>query len=998
MQNHPLSPWARLQRRASKSARCAGTVMLLVVGVLLLVLIVGMTYMHVVQEDRRAGLTVDIDAIVLAQADLAGSKLIEDLGVGATGQHFADVHTNGTTNGTPDGLPDQEPYDYPGDEDKWLAATSPEGAGTSWPQVSMLGEGFWNGTASTDTTRTLTATNAVGAAKPSNGAADSDGDGIMDSKPEQAAIYSRGGLLFFAWARVEDMSSKANLNVWHSQVSAAGAYNATTNAPRWWYPGELDLGGFVNSIKSVNAQYTNVMTADMPGLMGARGTNTALPTPWGTTAGYRGHSWLLNSKFYENPQVPYAAANSLHLDSSGAFDPTNELELRHRNGLVYLDSEAPIEASGRARNLLRGNISSAESAWNDSVPGVSTIANYFTNEPRHQLTTYSGASIYRVPMAGDSSTPFWGKRDINKLLTSANAAANISSEISAVYSAGSPAWPPGVTTVAEFSDKLAVNIIDYADDDNLVTVRNGYAGFEALPAITEVYMQEPLIAAASPTPTGSAGSWTAQWDLAGTVGYAIEVRNPFSREISLQNVHLYVGGTSFGELSTIAGVATLAANDYIVLYRNSTGASANDDVSALIAGAAAKKVAITGTWPIGTFSNTVAVELRAEDQNGTVLTWAYSAAFGREAQGGALGGCDHPGPAAADVVGHTAHRRADYMGNGNGLNAMLMKTTETVFTAKAQRWTAYNRDVVVNLGVADKTAGGPANKVPVTEQYIVADRALLTAPAVPPILHVAELFHIPVLGTTSTETIADAWGNQTSVSAFTPQPGSTSTIAASVDYAVPHAVMLCDRLTTLSPREDGVDNDGDGTVDEADELLIPGTLNLNTAPEFLLDRVLPIGNTTIRQAYVDAIRAYRDTPGTTNRSAANYRSGRKGLAYVSEVYNLSALAAGNDFGRNGASDYNGASFGNIQGDFLANPAAGDDGAIDDAEEKSLVARWLGQTCSTRSDVYCAYILVRGYSPGNLTVPVTERRAAVLLDRSRVATQDDGVRVLGIVWY
>ena len=230
------------------------------------------------------------------------------------------------------------------------------------------------------------------------------------------------------------------------------------------------------------------------------------------------------------------------------------------------------------------------------------------------------------------------------------------------------------------------------------------------------------------------------------------------------------------------------------------------------------------------------------------------------------------------------------------------------------------------------------------------------------------------------------------------KPGSTATVAAGGDYAVPHAVLLVDRLTNMSPREDGVDNDGDGSTDEADEVFIPGSLNLNTAPEFLLDRVLPIGSSGIRQAYVDAIIAYRDTPNATNRTSGNYRNGRKGLAYVSEVYNLGALAASNDYGRNGGSDYNGASFGNIQGDFLANPTTGDDAIVDDVEEKSLVARWLGQTCSTRSDVYCAYILVRGYTPGNLTTPVTERRAAVLLDRSRVTSQGDGVRMLGVIWY
>ena len=991
--------FARLLRRATDPARSAGTVMLLVVGVLLLVLIVGMTYMHVVQEDRRAGLTVDIDAIVLAQADLVAVKLVDDLGIKSTGQHFAlDARNNATGAATADGIVDEEPYDYPGPLDKWLAATSPEGASTSWSQVSLLGEAFWNGTdSSTDTTQTLTATNAVGTSKASNGAADADGDGIIDSKPEEAAIATRGGLVFYAWTRVEDMSSKANINVWHSQISSAGAYDADMNAPRFWYPGELDLGGLVYAFTSVNAQYTNVMTADMPGLMAMRGVSGTLPTPWGiATAGRRGNSWLASGKFYGNPQGAYA---SLHLDSSGSFDPTNELELRHRNGLVYLDREAGIEASGRARNLLRGNVTSAETAWNDSVPGVSSIANYFTNEPRHQLTTYSGASIYRIPMSGDSSTPFYGKRDINQLLTGASPAAALASEIAKVYgSAPVSVLPPSTSSAAIFADQFAANIVDFADDDNQLTPYNGRYGMEALPFICEVYTQGEYAIAAGAADNGD-GTWDVTWELQGVAGFVIEIRNPFRKPIKLTDVHLVIGGTDWGDLSVLAGgKMTLAPDEKLMLYRNDGGgtnavtnlyATDPDLTNVAAAGAGA-----TNAWP--TNDGDVVVELRAEDQAAPATLISYSKTL--NAYGVPATITEASFSSGADPAGTQGWRYGTSLGNGDRLNTVTIQPSQFVADGRqATPATVYAPTEQLKIRVK---ANGPSGTIPTAEldrmQLIYADATNLGAASEPPIKSIAELYLVPVIGPSSTLTFAEQWGAATSSEDFLIDWDSSNTVSSSVDYDVPHAVLLVDRLTTLSPREDSVDNDGDGNVDESDELFVPGAINLNTAPEFMLDRILPIASGVKRLAAVDAILAYRDETGTNPRTASTYRNGRKGIAYVGEMINLGTLVGSlEDASENGNDNL---AVGGVTVDFLSNPTTGGDGIIDDAEEVAFIVRWLAQTCSTRSDVYCAYILVRGYTPGNLMTPVTERRAAVLLDRSRVVAEDDGVRVLGIIWY
>ena len=62
------------------------------------------------------------------------------------------------------------------------------------------------------------------------------------------------------------------------------------------------------------------------------------------------------------------------------------------------------------------------------------------------------------------------------------------------------------------------------------------------------------------------------------------------------------------------------------------------------------------------------------------------------------------------------------------------------------------------------------------------------------------------------------------------------------------------------------------------------------------------------------------------------------------------------------------------------------------EEKTLIARWLAQVGAVRSDVFTAYILVRGYR-GNASIPQTERRVMVIFDRSRVTNAGDPPRIL-----
>jgi hypothetical protein len=83
-------------------------------------------------------------------------------------------------------------------------------------------------------------------------------------------------------------------------------------------------------------------------------------------------------------------------------------------------------------------------------------------------------------------------------------------------------------------------------------------------------------------------------------------------------------------------------------------------------------------------------------------------------------------------------------------------------------------------------------------------------------------------------------------------------------------------------------------------------------------------------------------------------------------------------------------------------------AKDGPEEALARFQFLSQTLSTRSDLYAAYIYVRGYNastgaptnPGTNAAnpPVTSRRWIVIFDRSKVTKASDSVRILGTYQY
>ncbi|MEL7088981.1 MAG: hypothetical protein AAGL98_11170, partial [Planctomycetota bacterium] len=227
---------------------------------------------------------------------------------------------------------------------------------------------------------------------------------------------------------------------------------------------------------------------------------------------------------------------------------------------------------------------------------------------------------------------------------------------------------------------------------------------------------------------------------------------------------------------------------------------------------------------------------------------------------------------------------------------------------------------------------------------------------------------------------------------------------------ITYGAELLNRVTTLSPNNDGLDNDGDRRIDDDDEQLIPGRINLNTAGRDLLARALPFDrwsgagtggyadSSARKRALIDLIVGLRDDPDRSISGGVNRLSRREidraGLMWTGEL--LESLAGGqgslltldvpaSDQVLTASTDFNeyepgdGSTVGRGPSGTL-----GDDGLTDDREEMLWPLAALNQVASVRSDVYTAYVEVRGYPSTDFSAdPVEVYRLTAVFDRSVV---------------
>ncbi|MBI1373759.1 MAG: hypothetical protein GC159_13620 [Phycisphaera sp.] len=1009
--------------------RSRGSLLLLVVASLLFLLLLGLTYMEVAKQDRIATRNLyirrDLDLQLREIRDVIASRLKQDLGIddNSTPGTLTDDRFFDKNNG--DG---QESYDYPGPVDKWLAETIPS-SGTTFAQITLLGANYSAG-GTTQTGVNAQDVSAVnGQAITSEPRADADGDQLLDSKFEDAPIPMLHGVRYYMAVRIIDNSSLVNLNT-ALALSNGGTFGTTVNnAPRWWYPSEINAANMINGFTS--GSYGN-RNAEFAKLQAYRTGSATVPLPWGGAISQRADYWLNGPAVYGNTVLQSAGGRAYKLIAD------SEIELRHRfalkNSMIRSTLEERMTTTGDntvQSQFLRSDTTTPEIQWKDAPDVGGSTTNYFDRNPRLYFTTISGSSILAPTKNGESSTIVGGavrpisatlKRDINKLADEEADGNPATKPMGVAYNQilGTGTLTANTTTATitgasakaqAMADMLAVNTVDYRDADSKVTrvsvTTDGgpvtMYGLEALPYIAETYAQRHY------TYDTTGNNWVA--GPGETAGYVIEIRNPHRKPVDLSTVYLKFGpAPPAGTLQALSGQATLAPDEALILYRDSTGGG-NDGVSTRVTAAGttnpATVVAIAENWPnLPAPHAPFEIMLEVEDDSGALVPYQKTLGLSMPDLGG-------PGDATNPPTTTSAYWQGGYIGNGNGINVMTFRGTLGTSDMHAYQnspppdgATGYTYDAGSDaLGDSSKTAaGGPADKVDLTvlsdpnRQIAFNDSGYIS--------HVGELALVTTLTWQNADghRIADQWAAGTN---FYLDFANTANMVDTTQQhlAVPHAVMLIDRFTTLSPYEDGVDNDTPNTdgVDGADtdgqEFFVPGTLNINTMPNKAWN-ALPIANSTTRNTIRDAIKAYRDDP---TKRPTNHRvsggSSAKGISMIGElmnIFNTNNGAYSDPIGNDGADTYQ---FGTTPIDFLSNPTtAGADGIKDDREERSMMLRWLGQVCTTRSDVFTAYVLLRGYRDQPPTQAFVERRAFIIFDRSSVEDNSGRVRILGLYIY
>ena len=161
----------------------------------------------------------------------------------------------------------------------------------------------------------------------------------------------------------------------------------------------------------------------------------------------------------------------------------------------------------------------------------------------------------------------------------------------------------------------------------------------------------------------------------------------------------------------------------------------------------------------------------------------------------------------------------------------------------------------------------------------------------------------------------------------------------------------------------GIDINGNAILDaneiDEDELKVPGRININTAPWFVIAQ-LPWMMPQIAQAVV----VHRDTIAGGFESISELMQVPEMGYYADPAYDPNDLSSFPDLTSN-------------------------DGAANDFEERDVIFSRISNLATVRSDVFTAYILVR------IGIDGPQKRFMAILDRSLVRSLSDKVRILAL---
>lgn len=495
----------------TENTKSNGSALILVVVLMSILGIIGSLFMIAARLDAMSAKAVTQEKDLNAAIESIVAKLANEL--------VQDTPIKGV-NTDPNNY-----YDYPDSNNPWLASLEPynDGGTYKWGQISDL-TGYISrsilGVKSSWDTQNISTEVILQypEIKLTDGyladqLADADGDGVADSKWfELENVSSSTGKPIYAAVRVIDNGAMLNVNT---------AYKFDENETD-----SLLIDGF--RIAQINLMNLAKGSTDDPEDIHKIRCDNKSPAP-GLVE--------FNDEFAIRMESP-DRTNTMYLP----YDISDELDLRNRFILDFKDNVSRIEtALPKTLPFYNGNqyrnryvpIDTADGfdAWKEMMDRDDPDDDYSF---RHILTTYNTDRI--IDPNGD--------RMININTAS----------LDDLYSAFAKVLDVNNPSIKRIASQLAVNIVDYRDDNNDVTVFTNdgvdYYGFEVQPFISEIAANiDPI----DPTdPNNNA--------------YALELYNPFNIPILLDDFTISI---SNGAEIPLTGL-TIDPCDFIVITSKSS--------------------------------------------------------------------------------------------------------------------------------------------------------------------------------------------------------------------------------------------------------------------------------------------------------------------------------------------------------------------------------------------------------------------------------------------
>jgi len=429
--------------------RPRGSALILTVVLTSLLAIVGVLFVMAARIDKMASTATMENHELTCAIDTVLTRIEQDL-----------------TEDIPGVTADQEYYDYPDDDNRWLADLEPyvQGSGGNakyyWRQISNPGGILTSGTKDILIDKNKdgfvgerdAVLNPTGAADP-NVLADADGDGVADAKWFQVpGVMTSKGKRFYAAVRIVDNGGMLNVNTGY-----------------WLDPNDPDSARVdgssplqVNVVALAAAPGDQPLPQNRTVLLGTRANQTTNPTV------------AMDLARYEREVI----WQYLDVKNSGVytpFDMSDELELRYRHLLDQAKTNTRVENWGRFRQDVLSTPADGPAdvnAWFPRVTGGTDPSYAY----RHVATTYN---MDRIVMP-ESVDPNAGTRLRKMVNVNTMDEATLRKAVYEALREADPSPDPGIT--AQTAAQITANLRDYIDDDDDVTVidelSSAYYGFE----------------------------------------------------------------------------------------------------------------------------------------------------------------------------------------------------------------------------------------------------------------------------------------------------------------------------------------------------------------------------------------------------------------------------------------------------------------------------------------------------------------------------------------